>query len=225
MSAAPPTLSTPLASLSDEDLAVTAQTVPALRDDAFRILVRRTEGMRRKLTRTCWVSGGYSDEDTLANGLYGLVRAVDTYDRTKGRKFTSHAYMWVRRHSDNRSRDDQPLRDQITRRGRNADKLTKVMTVMSASGTSRGDDRSKDRFFDDLAQGHDDDAGQTLDIREALASLDPETREMITRRFLQHERPDDIAEAFGVCKRTVLARINEGRAKLARLLDGYGGER
>lgn len=59
----------------------------------------------------------------------------------------------------------------------------------------------------------------TLDIKDALSALSPESRELIVRRFLVDEAYADIAEHVGCSEQVVRKRVSRGLAVLRRVLE------
>lgn len=219
-----------LSSLSDEKVALAAQMVPSHRQEAFAILIKRTESMRIKATKTCAYSAGYSEEDTLVNTMEGVFWAVWSFNPKKNTKFRTHAYNWIRKHGSNRSLNNQPLSDQIGRNQRNGkdEREKKInIAVVSPQGdpkapTHFGGSESTQSPFDRISKGKCDvDQGIIMDLQDKLDILEDEVRSMIERKFFNNETETDISKATGLSRGVVANKIANGLALLNHALRGY----
>jgi len=196
-----------LASMTDEDLALLAQSSPTRMNDVLETLIPRFEAMRTCASNRSRVSHGYSQEDTIANNLQGLHRAVETYDAARGAAFSTHAYSLIMRYSENRSRHDQPLRDQrIIRKG-------KPETVLSVCYNI---DKNGALMFE--PSSYSDSATRLSDMNEALSHLDPDIADILMRRLGCGEDVSSLAKETGISSREVVSRINAGLEKIRKLM-------
>ena len=213
---------TELALLSDEDLAVKAQTSPLNREGAFDILYARTDKIRKRAAAFApCVSRGYSREDTISNGAMGLIKAVDSFDPTRKTSFATHARRWIRRYSDNRGYADQPLTDQYNARkpseGGYSQRAGFVLVPPFGAGPEEGDST-----FDGVVGGREDiDRGEVMDLFAALDQLESDQRELVTRKYLRGDSTREIAEDMGVSRHTISNRLTKTFDALRSLLKGY----
>lgn len=204
-----PTISN-LEDLSDEDLVLAAR-VPQTKERAYEILYDRTAPIRLKAG---FKAGGYSPEDSAANSTTGLIKAVESYDPSKGAKFSTYANRWIRRYAENRAYALQPLWDQkdpnAKRRGKDPKVISMVTTgVLSEDSTEFG------------GVSLDDNLDITLDVRGALDQLEETEREMVVRRLLNRETEREIAKSLNLAEEIVSEITQAGLRKLKVTLKGY----
>lgn len=224
-----------LMAMTDEAVAVVAQTYAGSRNDAFSVLLDRTKALRYKLAKSAAYSKGYSVEDTLANSMMGLLKAIDSYQRDYksnltglGVKWRTHAYNWIFKHSSNRSLCDQPLHDQYRRveggkRDANGDKITRkrAIHISTVPAHSSSDDDESGRTFDGVVGGRESNDDLSSDLYDRLITLDPQTLEIVLRKFFRNETISEISNHVGVSKTTVSNRLKSGISQLREDMAGY----
>lgn len=157
--------------------------------------------------------GSMEREDLVSWGMIGLVQAARAFDPTRSASFSTMACLAIER---------------AIIRGVNREWRPDEARATVSLDAGPFEEEGADRFVDFLAGDEDVEsrivASETgLAVRQALAELPEDQRELIERHYLQDEAVRDIAREMGVTRQAVYLReklaLRHLREKLGAAFD------
>lgn len=190
----------------------------------FRHLPRRVYRMYAHIPAV----RGLGADDAIAEGHLGLIRAAELYDRSKGWKFVTFAYPWVRqsifraavaflfpRIPDRlfwkvRKAHAKANRDESSRKFLETHRFLKRVPLPEEDGEQMGV----------LGVTYDECAEEYSDLYAAIDQLCPRRRDVVLMH-LAGLSGREIASQLGVCAAAVSARLQVAYRELRQLLPPY----
>lgn len=167
----------------------------------------------------------YSPDDLLQEGRLALWNALDRYDTSKGVKFGTFAYWWIRRYLIAYIKDN----DGIIRVPRGVERCFTRLPLLDTY-TRSGDDECVKRDANDTEFiSHPAIRDDSKEIREseeilgkAIQSLPVAEQEIIRGLFFDNLKQVDIAQSLNISKRGMSRLVQKIIAKLRQWMDIHG---
>lgn len=153
--------------------------------------------------RTAAALSGLSVDDVAQEGRLGALRAAREFDPTRGTKFLTYAFYWIRHYMLESLATGAVV---IPRRERESMlKASGLPFVLSTDAPMPGWDKD---FGSTLPADPAPEPDQLLDsakakLRKAVASLNDQDREVLTRRYFGGETLEEIATSWGRTRQRV----------------------
>ena len=142
--------------------------------------------------------GTMERDDLVSWGMMGLINAARAWDPSRSSFSTLACRAIERMIIRGVNREWKPDREQAT---------VSLDQLIAGNHAEGGDDR----FVDQLPADEDVEqtmlvTEQTVTLQSALATLNPDQRQLIERHYFQNERVDDIARDLGISRQGVYSR-------------------
>lgn len=142
--------------------------------------------------------GTMERDDLVSWGMMGLINAARAWDPARSSFSTLACRAIERMIIRGVNREWKPDREQAT---------VSLDQLIAGNQAEGGDDR----FVDQLPADEDVEqtmlvTEQTVTLQSALATLNPDQRQLIERHYFQNERVDDIARDLGISRQGVYSR-------------------
>jgi RNA polymerase sigma factor (sigma-70 family) len=198
------------------------------RGDAFDAMVTHNEGLVWSIVRThSWT--GMDDDDLYQNGIFGLMRAIEKFDASKGTKFSTYATWWIRQTIDRSIADEGAIirlpvhvHEQVRKVARVRSQLRSQHGYASLAAIGRVVDMTPEKVAEFLRLGagvisldaplHDDPDFSIAD----LISVDPD-KVTDPGEIIDRQAGIEIA-------RQALDRMDDRNAFVLRLRYGFDGQ-
>lgn len=169
---------------------------------------------RHKYLHAC---GSLTSDDLFQAGSIGLMRAIETFDETRGR-FASWAIPWIRqaiaREIANRAADVRAPVNVQHRRWRKGERVREACRSLDAPFLNPD---GRECNLHDLIPAPSPDPGAARDAAKLLAVLSAKERRVLQLRFFGGALLEEVAEDIGGLSRERARQIEQGAlAKLRR---------
>ncbi len=220
-----PTISTTSTEISKDnlkDLVVFASTVEeyilakqvaaknSLSDPAMKKVWEMCSSAVLMFKRTNFVR---EEDDTEQQAALGVLRACELYEPNgkKAAKLATYATYWIRRKVE--ARKGTQCRPGMTRiKG----KIVNYLSIDAQNSETNSGERGQSARFHPTVDGNL--IGVALDVRNALAKLKDDEREVAERMLLYSEKPLACAEDLGISVAKVKVLLKRAKESLARTL-------
>lgn len=205
-------------------------------------LLKRHAGLIHKTARQYdWAlnqGGTLEYEDLVQAGQLGLARALETFDADRGFEFSTYAAWWVRHYIQTEARNQArtirvPISCQRRAGAASATNITRAPIQYALRRVSVTGAPTREKNEDSIAfergpvfnlpseepiasdDEHPNRRQETFaELAKHMADLDPQARDILTRRFMQGQSIRDVAKDLGLSREKVTSIANKALARL-----------